>query len=206
MSLSEFVREILRKKGLNPNDVHKRSRRQISAGYVSDIINEKTVNPTVSKLKALAAGLGESEENVFRVARGLPLEKTENQTHIEIIQKFERLSPQRQSEAIKMLDLLGDFDQRETQEEIRKEPKKISSTTPLKARPSRQALNEALDLAMGIDGKELSPKDRETIRKALLEEGIGEGEITHALDSAHANGGEELKALFSKDDEETPNE
>lgn len=57
MKLSEYVRDVVSKKNLSSYDVEKRSRKQISFGYVNDIINEKTDNPSVKKLQALALGL-----------------------------------------------------------------------------------------------------------------------------------------------------
>jgi transcriptional regulator with XRE-family HTH domain len=70
--LSGYVRRILREKSLSFRDVQRRSGGRITQGYVGAIVNGRYANPSVEKLKALAAGLGESEEEVFRVARGLP--------------------------------------------------------------------------------------------------------------------------------------
>lgn len=77
LSLSEYVRTVLREKNLTLADVHLRSRGRISGGYVNDILNEKTVNPSVQKLQALALGLGVSEDDLFKVSRGLPLEESD---------------------------------------------------------------------------------------------------------------------------------
>ena len=71
--LSGYVRRILSQKRLSFRDVQRQSGGRITQGYVGAIVNGRYVNPSVEKLKALAAGLGESEEEVFRVARGLPL-------------------------------------------------------------------------------------------------------------------------------------
>jgi transcriptional regulator with XRE-family HTH domain len=69
--LSGYVRRILSQKRLSFRDVQRRSGGRITQGYVGAIVNGRYANPSVEKLKALAAGLGESEEEVFRVARGL---------------------------------------------------------------------------------------------------------------------------------------
>jgi transcriptional regulator with XRE-family HTH domain len=69
--LSRYVRRILAEKRLSFRDVQRDSRGGITQGYVGAIVNGRYVNPSVEKLKALALGLGESEEKVFRVARGL---------------------------------------------------------------------------------------------------------------------------------------
>jgi transcriptional regulator with XRE-family HTH domain len=69
--LSRYVRRILAEKRLSFRDVQRDSGGSITQGYVGAIVNGRYVNPSVEKLKALALGLGESEEKVFRVARGL---------------------------------------------------------------------------------------------------------------------------------------
>jgi transcriptional regulator with XRE-family HTH domain len=69
--LSRYVRRILAEKRLSFRDVQRDSGGSITQGYVGAIVNGRYVNPSVEKLKALARGLGESEETVFRVARGL---------------------------------------------------------------------------------------------------------------------------------------
>ena len=72
MKLSDYIRSVMAEKSLSLSDVQKRSRGKISFGYVNDLVNEKSLNPTVAKLQALALGLGVSEETIFRIARGLP--------------------------------------------------------------------------------------------------------------------------------------
>ncbi len=69
--LSRYVRRILAEKRLSLRDVQRDSGGRITQGYVGAIVNGRYANPSVGKLKALARGLGESEEKVFRVARGL---------------------------------------------------------------------------------------------------------------------------------------
>jgi len=75
--LSRYVRRILAEKRLSFRDVQRDSGGAITQGYVGAIVNGRYVNPSVEKLKALARGLGESEERVFRVARGLSPEAVE---------------------------------------------------------------------------------------------------------------------------------
>ena len=69
--LSRYVRRILAEKRLSFRDVQRASSGGITQGYVGALVNGRYANPSVEKLKALALGLGESEEKVFRVARGL---------------------------------------------------------------------------------------------------------------------------------------
>lgn len=168
MSLSEFVRTALREKNLTPNDVHKKSRRQISGGYVSDILNEKTTNPTVLKLKALAVGLGVSEELVFRVARGLPLENTENPQHVELIQKYESLSPRRQEEALRMLELLSDLSQGDVAKEKSERSQTVHNSGP---QPKRRRITDDRGEIFARNGEPMTEKDEETILRDMeLEE------------------------------------
>lgn len=111
VKLSDYIRSVMAEKSLSLSDVQKRSRGKISFGYVNDLVNEKSLNPTVAKLQALALGLGVPEETIFRIARGLPIEPEENATHAQLIETFKRLSPNRQNDALKMIELLEDLDQ-----------------------------------------------------------------------------------------------
>ena len=70
-NLAQYVRRILEQKRLSFRDVQRQSGNRITQGYVGAIVSGRHVNPSVEKLKALAEGLGEPEEDVFRVARGL---------------------------------------------------------------------------------------------------------------------------------------
>lgn len=84
-----------------------KSRGLISSVYVNDIIQEKTVNPTVEKLKALARGLGVSEDEIFDVARqidrtirGDPLMEAVRTKHAEL----DDAQKESVKETLKMLD------------------------------------------------------------------------------------------------------
>jgi transcriptional regulator with XRE-family HTH domain len=110
IKLSAYVRKIAHEKGLSASDIQKRARGKISFGYVNDIINERTTNPSVEKLQALALGLGVPEEDIFRVARRLPIESIANPLEAEIVEKFMRLRPGRRREALAYLDLLDALD------------------------------------------------------------------------------------------------
>jgi Helix-turn-helix. len=76
-TLSQYVKRILDEKHLTMTDVEERSERKIADAYVANIMNGLARNPSVDKLKALAVGLGEPEDDVFKVARGLPLDYVE---------------------------------------------------------------------------------------------------------------------------------
>jgi transcriptional regulator with XRE-family HTH domain len=79
-ALGEYVKRILEEKQLTMYDVEVRSERRIADAYVANVLNGVAKNLTVEKLKALAVGLGEPEDDVFKVARGLPLEGAEEQS------------------------------------------------------------------------------------------------------------------------------
>jgi len=70
-SLPDFIRRVMREKSLTFGDIERKSGKTITGGYVSDIIQQKTINPSLAKLKALASGLGVTEEEVMAVARGI---------------------------------------------------------------------------------------------------------------------------------------
>lgn len=68
--LSDFVRRMMHEQGLTFRQVEARAKGAITGGYVNDIVKEKTTNPSIEKLRALAKGLNRSEDEVVWVARG----------------------------------------------------------------------------------------------------------------------------------------
>jgi len=72
-SLPEYVKRVMDERGLKPKDVEKRSGGKIVDAYVTKIMRGRTKYPSVIKLQALAQGLGVDEEELFRVARGVPI-------------------------------------------------------------------------------------------------------------------------------------
>jgi transcriptional regulator with XRE-family HTH domain len=101
----------------------------ITEGYVRSITRGAASNPSVKKLQALAAGLGVEEEEIFRVARGLPVdvrsgkgdmssssyhailalisECWKNRTLNELLQEVTRLTPAAMERALKMIRVLN---------------------------------------------------------------------------------------------------
>ena len=73
-TLSQYVKRILNEKQMTMKNVQERSEGGIADAYVGSIVNGVAKNPSVDKLKALAMGLDEPEDDVFKVARGLPLD------------------------------------------------------------------------------------------------------------------------------------
>jgi len=70
-TLSEYVKRVMTEKRLTLREVARLSGSRITQGYVGGIVQGLHTNPSVEKLKALAAGLGVDENEAFRVARGL---------------------------------------------------------------------------------------------------------------------------------------
>jgi transcriptional regulator with XRE-family HTH domain len=67
-TLSEFVKRIRKEKNLSTTDVEKNSRKAISSSYVTRIENEPNKKVSGDKLKALAVGLGISEDEVLKAS------------------------------------------------------------------------------------------------------------------------------------------
>ena len=75
-SLAQYVKRIMKEKGLSSRDVQARSGKKIADSYVNKITSGKTKNPSISKTQALAIGLGVDEDEVFKVARGIPINES----------------------------------------------------------------------------------------------------------------------------------
>lgn len=73
--LADFVKRIRFEKDLSQRDVEVKSGSGISKGYIGQIENRTVLGHSVTpqKLQALAVGLGVSEDAIFAVARGKPL-------------------------------------------------------------------------------------------------------------------------------------
>jgi transcriptional regulator with XRE-family HTH domain len=110
IKLRDYVREVASQKNLSDREIEKRSRKGITASYIGDIKNGQVDNPSVKKLQALARGLGVSEDEIFRVARGVPIEEADNPVESQLLEKFGRLSGERQQEILKLLDFYDSLD------------------------------------------------------------------------------------------------
>lgn len=75
-SLPEYVQRIMDEKGLKPKDVEVRSSKKIDAAYVFKIVHGNSKYPSVVKLQGLAEGLGVNEDELFKIARGIPLHES----------------------------------------------------------------------------------------------------------------------------------
>ena len=75
-NLAEYVSRVMQEKKLSAKDVQRRSSGKIDDAYVIKIMKGITKNPSISKTQALATGLGVDEDEVFKVARGIPLDES----------------------------------------------------------------------------------------------------------------------------------
>ena len=69
--LSEYVKRVMKLKGLTQKDVQRMSGFRITDGYVASITTGRATNLSVDKLMALADGLGVNGDELFHVACGL---------------------------------------------------------------------------------------------------------------------------------------
>jgi transcriptional regulator with XRE-family HTH domain len=106
-TLGEFVRRIRKEKHLSLRDVSNRSARhgkRISASYVNRIENNLMQRPTAYRLTALAHGLNVPAPELLTRAIGLaPSGKSSDELYL--VTRFRELSPERQSDVIKIVDL-----------------------------------------------------------------------------------------------------
>lgn len=108
-SFGEFVTRVLHEKNLSLSDVERRSEKAISDSYLSYIIQEKGRNLTLSKLKALALGLGVSEVMILNAACGIPLiDATESpgREFAHVMYQYDQLSEPDKTDLKPILQLL----------------------------------------------------------------------------------------------------
>lgn len=70
--LSEYVKRVMKAKGLTQKDVQRLSGGKITDGYVASISIGRASNPSAEKLKALGDGLGVHPDVLFHLACGMP--------------------------------------------------------------------------------------------------------------------------------------
>jgi transcriptional regulator with XRE-family HTH domain len=68
--LSEYVKRVMKLKGLTQKDVQRMSGGRITDGYVASITTGRARNLSVDKLMALSDGLGVDSDELFHVACG----------------------------------------------------------------------------------------------------------------------------------------
>jgi transcriptional regulator with XRE-family HTH domain len=73
-NLSQYVRRIMKQKGLNARDIERNSGKKIDNTYVSKILSGSANNPSINAIVALAEGLGVDPHEVFAAASGCAIE------------------------------------------------------------------------------------------------------------------------------------
>ena len=107
-TLADFVRRVRKEKLLSLMDVSKQSALfgpPIAGSYVNRIERNSKRRPTAGRLKALAYGLGVPVEELL--ARAADLIPCDGQASDELglLTRFRKLSPERQRDVLKMVDL-----------------------------------------------------------------------------------------------------
>ncbi len=107
-TLAEFVRRVMHEKSVKASEVERRSKRGgrkgITRGYVIQIKNGQSLNPSTDKLQALADGLGLAVTELLPHALGQKLEGSDRFQAIGV--KFERLSPNQKAKVEPLIDVL----------------------------------------------------------------------------------------------------
>ena len=139
--LDEYVKRVMKLKGLTQKDVQRLSGGRITDGYVASITTGRARNLSVDKIGALADGLGVDRDELFHVACGATEELNERRkdghavdplTILETVQKavaspdvteildrVVRLSPEERRVLLKSLKRLGE-NERKAQRKTRR--------------------------------------------------------------------------------------
>lgn len=83
-SLADFVSRTMAENRISGYEVERRTNSEITQSYVNRIKNGEVLTPSAPKLKALAKGLGVSEDELFAVVRGLPVEASSFEKALQI--------------------------------------------------------------------------------------------------------------------------
>lgn len=105
-SLGDFVRRIRQEKKLSLAEVQAQAKDGIARSHVSRIENGEADNLSTEKLKALAEGLGVSEDEIFAIARGQAGVGELSLKEARLIDSYRRLASDRQEIALGMMDVL----------------------------------------------------------------------------------------------------
>lgn len=134
-TLADYVARVIKENNLTHREVELMSGGKITDGYVRGIMTGKAKNPSVAKLKALARGLGVSEEEIFKVARGeakgetgaqeaqtnywvivdLMAASLKNRSLVELLSEVAKLPKESHNDAIKALRYLNERKRRASQ-------------------------------------------------------------------------------------------
>jgi len=123
-SLEQYVRRILKEKGLTYADVAERSQEAISDSYIGNIVAGSIGSLTVAKLKALARGLDVSEDEIFAAARGnspADLRHFQKSRFATLFDRYKKLSGEDQKEMLVLLEAVEhEIERRQMRRELEK--------------------------------------------------------------------------------------
>jgi transcriptional regulator with XRE-family HTH domain len=136
--LSDFIRRTRNENGLSTADVEQKSGYTVTDGYVSHIENGRVKNVSPEKLKALAKGLGVSEEVIFAVARGKTVSEGLELEEMRALDFFRKLPDELKEIALGFLELLFNIQGKKSPQRL---GKKIKGSLVEGALPEQQGIN-----------------------------------------------------------------
>ena len=71
-NLAQYVKRVVKQKGLKLREIEEKSGGEITNGYISSIMSGNVTNLTVEKIAALAVGMGVDGREIFAAAYGEP--------------------------------------------------------------------------------------------------------------------------------------
>lgn len=80
-NLGQYVRRIMKQKGLTQQQIEERSEHRITSAYVASICTGRAKNLSIEKLKGLALGLGVDLPELIQVAYNLSDQTTDSRTN-----------------------------------------------------------------------------------------------------------------------------
>src|SRR5262249_24881811 len=119
-SLAQYVTRLMEEKRLSMQEVAERSQQQISKAYLCDLLHQRTANPTIAKIEALAAGLGVPPEEIFAVLEGEACAEKrhfENSIFSALYEQYESLAADNKREIRLLLNIIDcEIDKRQMQQ------------------------------------------------------------------------------------------
>lgn len=105
-ALAEYVRQKMNEQNLSTYDVERRSGGQITHGSVWNILNQRVKDVKASTLRALAKGLGITEEQIFAIARGKSTDGNLQLNESRLIEAFRTLPADKQDDVIAYVEMM----------------------------------------------------------------------------------------------------
>lgn len=101
---ADYVREVIKIKGLKLREVESRSGGEITHGYVSKIVSNSVRSLTTEKLCALARGLGVSPVHLFCMATGAEQDVSTGPQELALMSFFAELPTDKKDVALIFLE------------------------------------------------------------------------------------------------------